>query len=290
VTTQPLQKVSSFFQFIRFSHTIFALPFAFMAMWVAAGGWPSFKISLLIVVCMVSARTAAMCFNRLVDWSWDVANPRTQTRQKLASKPTAIGACVFSLGIFKFACWWLNPLCLLLSPVAVLLIFFYSFTKRFTWLSHAFLGLALAAAPVGAWAAVRGELYSPAPFCLAAAVLAWVWGFDLIYSTQDVAFDQQVGLFSFPARFGLNATFVLARILHLVAWLILGGFGLLTHQPEPYWICLMLVAGALVYEHRLCRTGDVQKINQAFFQMNALVSVLLLTGVGLGIWMPYWKN
>jgi 4-hydroxybenzoate polyprenyltransferase len=278
------RKILDTLEFIKFSHTIFALPFALISMLVAAHGWPTLKILSLILLCMAAARTAAMAFNRLVDWSYDIQNPRTQGRSRLASKPTAIGLCLGSIAVFKLGCYGLNPLCLVLSPVAVLIIFFYSLTKRFTAFSHAFLGLALATAPLGAWAAVTGELYAPAPYCLAAAVLCWVFGFDLIYSTQDVAFDQQVGLFSFPARFGLPATFQLARALHFVTWLILIAFGGLVGLQAPYWISLTLVAGALVYEHILCRSGDVQKINQAFFQVNAAVSVILLLGVGAQTW------
>jgi 4-hydroxybenzoate polyprenyltransferase len=276
-----LDQAKDALEFVKFSHTIFALPFALISMLVAARGIPSWKIVGLILLCMISARTAAMCFNRLVDWDYDVENPRTANRSKLARKPVAIGLCLVSIAIFKLSAFFLNPLCAVLSPVAVFLIFFYSFTKRFTALSHAFLGLALSAAPMGAWAAVTGELWSPAPWCLAAAVLCWVFGFDLIYATQDVDFDRKVGLFSFPARYGLPATLQLARVLHGLTWLILLLFGLLAGLKLAYWISLALVAGALVYEHRLSRSGDLQKINVAFFQVNGAVSLLLLLGVSL---------
>lgn len=286
----PVSRLQRFFntlEFIKFSHTIFALPFALISMLVAAHGFPSLRTFGLILLCMAAARTAAMAFNRWADWSFDLTNPRTARRSTLATRSTASGLCIFSLLIFFAGSMELNRLCGWLSPVAAVLILGYSLTKRFTSFSHAFLGLALSAAPMGAWAAVRGELYSPVPWCLAAAVWCWVFGFDLIYSTQDIEHDRQSRLFSFPSRFGIESALLLARLLHVLTWIILAAFGLLAALAAPYWISLAVVAGALVHEHRLCRTGRLDKINMAFFQMNALVGAALLAGVGLDVWMRY---
>ena len=281
-----LKKVKNTLNFIRFSHTLFALPFALIATLVAAGGWPSFSILIWILVCLVSSRTAAMAFNRYVDWEWDKQNPRTENRHRLIRKRSAQILVWVSLFIFIGATWELNLFCLLLAPVAVFLIFFYSLTKRFTALSHFFLGLALAAAPMGAWAAVTASLSSWIPWILAVAVMFWVFGFDLIYATQDTVFDQKVGLYSFPSRYGNLAAFRLALALHFLAWLVLGVFGKLCDFTWRYGLGWILVGCALFFEHRLARTGDVKKVNLAFFQVNAIVSLVLLLSV---IW-ELWKR
>ena len=176
-------------QFVRFSHTIFAMPFALGAMLVAAGGWPSLKTVALIVLAMVFARTAAMCFNRVADWEIDQRNPRTVDRHRLMTRPAAIGLLVGSSVAFIATTWWINALCFWLSPVALVIVLFYSLTKRFTSFSHFFLGLALSVSPVGAWLAVRGRFDFP-PLILALAVLLWVAGFDMIYATMDAEFDR----------------------------------------------------------------------------------------------------
>jgi 4-hydroxybenzoate polyprenyltransferase len=276
-TDKPL--VSRVGEFIRFSHTVFALPFALIAMVLAAQGWPGWAVFGWILLCMVSARTAAMAFNRLVDWEFDKLNPRTEGRHRLVSKPVARGLILVSAGVFAFGCWSLNFLCLVLCPVALFLIFFYSITKRFSSFTHFFLGLALAAAPMGAWAAVRGELVSLAPWLLALAVLLWVFGFDLIYSTLDAEFDRKVGLRSFPATFGVEAALRVAPILHIGSILVLGVFGWNAGLGWPYWVAWATAAISLGYEHRLARSGDRGLVNRAFFQVNAFVGVVLLVGV-----------
>lgn len=283
----PFKSLFNALEFIKFSHTVFALPFALIAMVVAARGLPTLQTFGLILFCMVTARTAAMAFNRWADWDFDKTNPRTAKRSTLVTRSTACVIWFASVALFIAGAIQLNPLCGWLSPLAVLLVLGYSLTKRFTAFTHAFLGLALAAAPMGAWAAVRGSLWTLTPWCLAAAVWCWVFGFDLIYATQDVEHDRRSQLLSFPARFGIEAALVLARLLHVLTWLILLGFGLLAALSVPYWISLALVAGALVYEHRLCLTGQLDKINLAFFQMNALVGAALLAGVVLDVWMRY---
>jgi 4-hydroxybenzoate polyprenyltransferase len=271
--------------FIKFSHTIFALPFALISMLVAAQGLPSASIVILILLCMVSARTAAMSFNRWIDWDFDRRNPRTQNRFKLASRFTALALCGASLTIFGASAAALNPLCFALSPVATAIILGYSMSKRFTVWSHAWLGVSLAVAPMGAWAAVTGHFDSPIPFVLAAAVMLWVFGFDLIYATQDIQFDREARLHSIPAKRGIWHALGLARILHVAAWLILGAFGLIAGLSVPYWIGWAAVAAALQYEHRICRDHDLEKINIAFFHANAFVSIVLFTGTALSLWI-----
>jgi 4-hydroxybenzoate polyprenyltransferase len=252
-------------------------------MLVAAHGVPDLWTLLWILWCLVSARTAAMAFNRWADWDYDAFNPRTKRRSQLGTRRTTLVLCVLALVAFVFGCAQLNILCLILCPVACVMILGYSLTKRFTSYTHAFLGLALAAAPMGAWAAVRGDFASPLPWLLAAAVWCWVFGFDLIYATQDVDFDRQAQLHSYPARHGVPAALRLARILHACTWLILLAFGWLAHLEMPYWVAMGLIFIALIVEHVLCRSSDLAKINVAFFQMNALVGLILVIGVGASL-------
>lgn len=274
-------------EFIRFSHTIFALPFGFVAMLVAGQGRVPLRVLGWIFVCMVAARTAAMCFNRLVDWEIDKDNPRTASRHTLLGKSSAWFVFALALVVLVIGTWMLNPLCFYLSPVMILLITFYSLTKRFTACSHFFLGLALSVAPMGAWAAVRGDLWTITPYTLAAAVVCWVFGFDLIYSTLDAEFDRRKGLFSFPARFGVPASLRLARILHVVAALGFFVFGWLAGLGHGYWVTWLVVLGALVWEHRIANPDNPGSINAAFFNVNALVSMSLLAGVLLNYYMRF---
>jgi len=273
-------------ELIKFSHSVFALPFALSAMLVAAHGVPDLWTLLWILWCLVSARTAAMAFNRWADWDYDTFNPRTKRRSELGTRRSTLALCVLSLFAFVFGCSQLNFLCLVLCPVACVMILGYSLTKRFTAYSHAFLGVALAAAPMGAWAATTGSLMSLLPWMLAAAVWYWVFGFDLIYATMDVDFDRQAQLYSFPARYGVKASLRLARILHTFTWLILLGFGWIAGLGMPYYIAMGLIFIALIAEHILCQSSDLAKINVAFFQMNALVGLILVLGVGASIFQP----
>ena len=270
-------------ELIKFSHSVFALPFALTAMLVAAHGVPGLGTLGWILWCLVSARTAAMAFNRWADWDYDVFNPRTMRRSQLGTRGSTLVLCVLALIAFVVGCAQLNFLCLALCPVACAMILGYALTKRFTAYSHAFLGLALAAAPMGAWAATTGSLVSPLPWLLAAGVFCWVFGFDLIYATQDVEFDRQAQLHSYPARHGVPAALRLARTLHILTWLILLAFGWLAGLEMPYWIAMGLVFFALIFEHILCRSNDLVKINVAFFQMNALVGLILVIGVAASI-------
>ena len=262
--------------FIRFSHTVFALPFALGSMCVAAQGLPSLKIFTLVVLAMVCARTAAMLFNRLADWEIDRRNPRTERRHQLVSRGAAIFILSASTAAFIGTTFFINRLCFVLSPVALAIVFFYSLTKRFTSLSHFFLGLALAVSPVGAWLAVTGAF-------LAAAVVFWVAGFDLIYATQDYDFDQREGLHSLVVRFGIARSLALAQVLHVMMFALLAAFGVAARLGVIYFASLVLILGALLYEHRVARHLDLAAINRAFFWSNAFVGLVFVAATLLAV-------
>src|SRR6059058_3148755 len=271
------EAVSHFLQLIRFSHTIFALPFALGALVVAANGSPSWRVLLLVVACMVSARTAAMLFNRVVDWSLDQRNPRTASRHLLIPRSGAIVLLAASSGGFLIAAAAINRLTLILAPVALALIFFYSLTKRFTSATHFFLGLALAIAPIGAWIAQTGRIHL-APVVLAAGVICWVAGFDLIYATQDYDFDQREGIRSLVVKLGIARSLRLAQLLHFLAFVALIAFGMVAQLGPVYYWSMPLIGAALFYEHRTDKL-DLTGINRAFFQSNAFVSAVFLVAV-----------
>jgi len=265
-------------QFIRFSHTIFALPFALGSMLVAADGLPDLRTLGLIVLAMIFARTAAMAFNRYADWEIDQRNPRTEGRHRLVSRAGAVALVAGSAVAFVATTWFINPLCFALSPVALLIVFFYSLTKRFTALSHFFLGLALSVSPVGAWLAVRGR-FEFAPLVLALAVLLWVAGFDIIYATQDHDFDRRAGLRSLVVRLGVARSLGWAQALHWLMLAVLAAFGWAAGLGSAYYAGLALVAGAIVYEHRSAARLDVAGINRAFFASNAFVGLVFVVAV-----------
>jgi len=269
--------LSRFLRLIRFSHTIFALPFALGALVVAANGWPSWRILFLVIVCMVFARTAAMLFNRLVDWSLDQRNPRTASRHLLLSKSAAQVLLVMSSAGFVVAAAAINRLTFILAPIALALIFFYSVTKRFTSATHFFLGLALAIAPVGAWIAQTGQI-DLAPVVLGAGVICWVAGFDLIYATQDYDFDRREGIRSLVVKLGIAGSLRLAQLLHLLTFVALVGFGLAAKLGALYYWSMPLIVAALFYEHKTEKL-DLGGINRAFFQSNAFVSAVFLVAV-----------
>jgi 4-hydroxybenzoate polyprenyltransferase len=270
--------VTRFFRLIRFSHTIFALPFALGALLVAANGRPNLRVLSLVLLCMVLARTAAMLFNRLSDWSLDQRNPRTATRHLLIKKRVAWVFLALTSAGFLIASAAINRATALLSPIALVIVFFYSLTKRFTGLTHFFLGFALAVAPAGAWIAQTGRLDWP-PLVLGAGVICWVAGFDLIYATQDVDFDRREGMRSLVVRYGVAASLRLAQWLHLIMFAMLIAFGFAGNLGRTYFAALALIAGALVYEHRSARKLDLAGINRAFFQSNAFVSVVFVAAV-----------
>jgi 4-hydroxybenzoate polyprenyltransferase len=269
--------VLKFFRLIRFSHTIFALPFALGALIVAAHGLPSLRTLLLVVICMVFARTAAMLFNRLIDWSLDQRNPRTASRHLLISKSAAFVLLALSSAGFLLAAAAINRLSLLLAPVALAIIFFYSVTKRFTSATHFFLGLALAIAPVGAWIAQTGHV-DLAPLVLGAGVICWVAGFDVIYATQDYDFDRREGIRSLVVKLGIARSLRLARLLHLLTFAALIAFGLVARLGAVYYCAMLIVAATLFYEHKTEKL-DLVGINRAFFQSNAFVSAVFLVAV-----------
>jgi 4-hydroxybenzoate polyprenyltransferase len=269
-----------FLRLIRFSHTIFALPFALGALLVAANGLPSARTLLLVLVCMVCARTAAMLFNRFVDWSLDQRNPRTASRHLLLPKSGVLVALIVSSAAFLAAASAINRLTFVLSPLALAIVFFYSLTKRFTAATHFFLGLALAVSPIGAWIAQRGDV-ELAPFVLAVGVISWVAGFDLIYATQDFEFDLREGLRSLVVAMGIARTLRVAQLLHVLMLAMLIGFGFAAKLGTIYFIAMPVVVAALVYEHRSARSLDVAGINRAFFQSNAFVSAVFLVAVCL---------
>lgn len=273
---------SRFLQLIRFSHTVFALPFALGALLVAAGGRPPVRIVLLVLASMVFARTAAMLFNRLADWSIDQRNPRTAARNKLLTRPAVVALLVLSAAGFIISASAINRFTALLSPVALAIIFFYSLTKRFTNATHFFLGLALAVAPAGAWIAATGRLEIP-PLVLGAGVICWVAGFDLIYATQDYEFDRREGLRSLVVKLGIPRALRTAQWLHLGMFGALIAFGFAAKLHLPYFAAMPLIAVALWYEHRSARRLDLAAINRAFFQSNAFVSAVFLAAVCLDL-------
>jgi 4-hydroxybenzoate polyprenyltransferase len=224
---------------------------------------------------MIFARTAAMIFNRLADWKIDQRNPRTEKRHTLISRGGAIAGCVVSSLLFVATAWFINPLCFELSPFALVIVFFYSFTKRFTHAAQFFLGLALAVAPVGAWLAVTGSFAAP-PLILALAVVLWLAGFDTIYATQDYEVDRREGLKSMVVWLGIPKALRAAQLLHAAAWLALAGFGWSAALGPIYGVGLGAILALLVYEHRVARKLDVNAINTAFFNANAAIGVVFV--------------
>jgi 4-hydroxybenzoate polyprenyltransferase len=266
---------------IKVEHSIFALPFALSSLWVATGGAPGWRLLGLVVLTMVSARTYAMSFNRWADRRIDALNPRTRGRATASGKvsgPFALGSAAVSALVFVLACSLLNPLCLALSPVVLAALGFYSFTKRFTSLSHLFLGLSLGLSAPGAWIAATGALDAP-PLVLGGAVLFWVAGFDVIYATQDLDFDRRAGLHSLVTRLGLPRALVLARVFHAACLVLLALFGAAAGLGWAFYAAWALACGVIVWEHRLVRPDDLSRVQTAFFTANGWVGVLVLGGV-----------
>lgn len=274
-----LSPVVQYGRMIKFSHSIFALPFALSGAALAAANHGIRPFQLLwIIVAMVAARSAAMGFNRLVDRRIDAANPRTAGRELPAGVMSVSAVTLFvvlSSGLLVVAAWQINRLCLLLSPVALAIVFLYSYTKRFTWASHLVLGLALALAPLGAWIAVTGRFDVP-PVLLGLAVMTWTAGFDILYSCQDHDYDHGAGLHSIPVRFGLKGALRLARGLHLVAVALMVGLGFSAGLQAVYFVGVIAIAALLAYEHYLVSPEDLTQVNTAFMTMNGLVSVAFL--------------
>jgi 4-hydroxybenzoate polyprenyltransferase len=275
--TSVLGSFRTTLEMIKFSHTLFALPFALFAAFLAAGGWPSAAVLGKIVLAMVGARSAAMAHNRLADRELDAANPRTATRALPAGALSVGFVRLFlaaSVALFVLAAASLNRLTFLLSPVALALLFFYSYTKRFTLLSHLVLGLCLALAPAGAWIAVRGSL-GTTPILLGLAVLFWTAGFDVIYSLQDEEHDRRAGLRSIPARLGAPAALVISAAFHLVMVVLLLAVWRSTGGGALFAVGIGATVLALAYQHAIVRPGDLSRVNAAFFTANGFVSLTL---------------
>ncbi len=285
-------RIRTILEMIKFEHSVFALPFALTGALLAARarqhGWPTLRQILWIVIAMVAARSAAMTLNRIVDLRYDKENPRTKTRALATGALSVSFAWMFTLAavaLFFVAAWQLNPLALKLAPVAIAILFFYSFTKRFTTWSHLFLGFALGISPAAAWIAITGSL-DWRILILCAAVTLWVGGFDVLYACQDIEFDKQAGLFSVPQRFGIAAALMIARVMHAGVVLLLGWLAASFGLPWPAWAGIVVVAVLLGYEHSLVKANDLSRLNAAFFTVNGYISMLFLLfwGAAAALW------
>jgi len=270
-----LNKLMSFVELVKFEHTIFALPFAYLGAILACGGIPSLYYWIWITLAMVGARTAGMALNRLIDRYIDAKNPRTQMRALPKGLIPLRQAWLLVCGSFillLFSAYKLNPSCLILSPFAVAMLVIYSYLKRWTWLSHLGLGLVLACAPIGGWMAIQERL-DIIPLLLGLGVLFWVTGFDIIYGTQDVDFDRQSGLYSIPQSFGIAHALITSRFFHIFTIVALLMIGVLDNLGLYYWFGVITTTILLVYEHRLVSPTDLSRVNQAFFTINGWISV-----------------
>ncbi|MDH3998831.1 MAG: putative 4-hydroxybenzoate polyprenyltransferase [Desulfuromonadales bacterium] len=274
------EKVTALMEMIKFSHTIFAFPFALMGVVLASlasGAAPTAAQIFWICLAMVGARTSAMGLNRIIDARIDAANPRTAERHIPAGKVSMFEAWAMTLGalaLLLFAAWMLNPLCLKLAPIAIFFLGLYSFCKRFTAMAHLVLGICLAAAPVGAWIALRGDIGWPV-VALGLAVLFWVAGFDIFYALQDFDYDREVGLHSIPVRFGIERSLLIVRVFHVIMVLLLLSLTFSVGLGLIYLIGVLVVTALLIYEHLLVRPDDLSRLDAAFFNMNGYISVTI---------------
>jgi len=279
------KKISVLLEMIKFKLTIFAMPFAFTGAFLAADGAPELMVFFWIILAMVGARTSAMGFNRIIDWKFDAANPRTEKRAIPAGEINLTEAWTMVLLaalLFFFSCYQLNQLTLLLSPLALGLTFFYSLTKRFTSLCHLVLGVALAFAPLGGWVAVQGSL-AEYPFALSFGVLFWVAGFDTIYGCLDVDYDRKAGLYSLPSRLGRRNAFRLAVAFHALAFLLFTITGFQMQLNYFYFLGLIVTAAALFYQHLIVSPTDLSRIQASFFSMNGLISITIFCTTWLSL-------
>jgi 4-hydroxybenzoate polyprenyltransferase len=293
-------RIRTILEMIKFEHSVFALPFALTGAllaaryptlpgalpgWPAAAGWPSWRQILWIIVAMVGARSAAMTMNRIIDLRYDRENPRTRARA-LATGALSVGfAWTFALAasaVLVIAAWQLNALAFELSPVALAVLFFYSYTKRFTLWSHVVLGFCLGMSPAAAWIAVAGSL-DARMLILCAAVTLWVGGFDVLYACQDIEYDKSAGLFSVPKRFGIARALTIARAMHVVMIALLAWLAWSFHLSWPAWVGIAVVAALLAYEHSLVSPNDLSRMNAAFFTVNGYISLLFLLFWGAAV-------
>ena len=280
-----LKKVAILLEMIKFEHTVFALPYAFMGAFLSARGVPGAAAFGWIMLAMVGARTCAMGFNRIVDRRYDALNPRTASRALPAKTVKLSEAWIMVIaagGLFFFACYNLNHLTLLLSPFALALTLFYSLTKRFTWLCHVILGLALAFSPLGGWVAVSGSLKGY-PYVLSLGVLFWVAGFDAVYACLDADFDAKIGLFSLPARFGRKNAFRVAVTFHVIAFALFVLTGIIARLHYLYYLGIVFTGAALFYQHIVVNPRDLSRIQLSFFTMNGLISLTLFVATWLAL-------
>ncbi len=278
-----LRNIHVTLEMIKIEHTLFALPFAFLGAVLAANGLPSVHQIVWITLAMVGARSTAMAFNRIADREYDALNPRTASRALpagLLSVGFVWAFTVVSAALFFIAAAMLNRLALMLAPLALASIVLYSYSKRWTLLSHVLLGWCLAIAPAGAWIAVRGALNSPIPLLLSLVVMLWTAGFDVLYACQDYEFDSKTGLHSIPRRFGIANSLWIARMFHLCAFLALLTLYWITQLGLVALVGVLATGVLLIYQHRLVRADDLSRLNAAFFTMNAFVSVILLVTFG----------
>jgi 4-hydroxybenzoate polyprenyltransferase len=284
----PKTRIRTVLEMIKFEHSVFALPFALVGALLAAragGGLPEWRQILWIVVAMVGARSAAMTMNRIADIEFDGRNPRTANRALPAGTLSVSFAWAFTIlasAVLVIAAWQLNPLALKLSPVALAVLFLYSYTKRFTAWSHFVLGFCLGISPAAAWIAIRGSL-DWRMLILCAAVTLWVGGFDVLYACQDVDFDRAEGLHSIPKKFGIAGALRIARTMHVLMVTLLIWLALSFHLAWPAWAGIAVVAALLAYEHSLVKPNDLSKMNAAFFAVNGYISLLFLLSWGLAV-------
>jgi 4-hydroxybenzoate polyprenyltransferase len=286
-------RIRTVLEMIKFEHSVFALPFALVGALLAARasthGWPSLHQILWIIVAMVAARSSAMTINRIVDLRYDKENPRTKTRALATGALSVSFAWAFTLAavtLFFVAAWQLNPLALKLAPLALAILFFYSYTKRFTHWSHLFLGFALGISPAAAWIAITGHL-DWRMLILCAAVTLWVGGFDVLYACQDVKFDAEAGLYSVPKRFGVARALWIARAMHVGVVILLSWLAASFRLPWPAWAGIVVVAALLGYEHSLVKANDLSRLNAAFFTVNGYISMLFLLFWGAAV--AFWR-
>ena len=306
-----VSSVAKWGSFVKLSHTVFALPFALAAMAIAARdtrGWPGWETFLLVIGAMVCARTCAMAFNRIVDRKFDAENPRTANRHLPTgeiSLASAIALCAIAAGGFVTCAWALNPICFLLSPVALFFVCFYPLTKRFTDYTHVWLGIALALAPLGAWLAVQGGLdFFPERngalslrhsafivVLMSVAVVFWLIGFDIIYALQDYEFDRKRGLHSLVVAWGPNNALMAAFVAHMVMWGLLALMGLLARFHLPYLVGMLIILGSLLIEHFIARRRNRKPewVQIAFFRLNGLISVVFLTVTVVEVIFPGFR-
>jgi 4-hydroxybenzoate polyprenyltransferase len=281
-----VRQIRVFLEMVKFEHTIFALPFAYLGMVLAAGGWPGWHEFIWITVAMAAARTFAFAVNRLADRFYDARNPRTRDRALPGGRisPVAVGVLAgAALLVLVVAAWQLNRFVLALLPGALVLLAGYSYTKRFTWASHWVLGITDGMATAGAWAAITASLAHPAPWLLWLTVTVWMAGFDIIYACQDVDFDRAEGLYSVPARFGVATALRVARVNHILTVLALAAAGAALGLSWPFWIGVLAVAVLLWYENSLVKPDDLSRVNMAFFNVNGYISVLVFVAGWAGV-------